>query len=353
MKITKLNNGTFRTQVYDQYGKRHRKIFLKRYEAEAYVKKIMSDKNDVRLIHAKIIKSRVTFEKAIKDFWTAKINLAPKTVVKYKAELDQIDNFRKSQGLEYVDEFERSHADTFKALLIDSGASPKTINSYLMRMKSLFIEQVNRDTIVRDPTSHLTSVPRIRKTMLQRDSEYYTEDEIRALFHQEIHPKYRRAFLGLYLTGMRFEELANLTYSYLDMKKRLIQVRSHDGFRTKTATSERDIPISDFLFETLNETVPGKPSDYVFHSKSGRKLSERTLLAVCKRVAKNAGITKVATLHKFRHTFSSLLSQMGIAYEVREYLLGHKPTGSLTGHYTKLTPYKYHHVVSLLDGIIK
>ncbi len=34
-------------------------------------------------------------------------------------------------------------------------------------------------------------------------------------------------------------------------------------------------------------------------------------------------------------------------------LLGHKPSGSLTGHYTKLNPSNYHGIVTLLDKNIK
>jgi integrase/recombinase XerD len=189
--------------------------------------------------------------------------------------------------------------------------------------------------------------------MLQRDTEYYTEQEVKAFFQQEVDPVYRKAFLGLYLTGMRFEELAHITYEYLDLEKRMIMVRSREDFRTKTTTSERDIPISDMLLSVLKESLHENTSEYVFPSKKGGKLSERTLLAECKRTAKKAGIKKTATLHKFRHTFSSLLSQLGVTYEIREYLLGHKPTGSLTSHYTKLNPGKFHQVVSILDAIIK
>ncbi|MHB1688084.1 MAG: tyrosine-type recombinase/integrase [Ignavibacteriaceae bacterium] len=351
--IKKLSNGNYRVQVYDQFGKRHRHTFNKKFESDAYLRKIESEKNDDRLVRAKLVKSRVLFDKAFADFWSTKIGLSQRTVQKYKAELEQINNFRISQNLEYVDQFERLHADTFKSMLVKSGAAPKTINSYLMRLKSIFREEVNRDSIIRDPTSHIVSVPRTRKTMLQREDEYYTGDEVKVIFSQQIDPAYRTALIGLYLTGMRFEELANLTWEGLDFVNRMIMVRSIGEFTTKTPTSERDIPMSDMLYSILEGSAGNSNSGYVFPSKSGSKLSERTLLTVCKRTANRAGIKKTATLHKFRHTFTSLLSQMGVAYEVREYLLGHKPTGSLTGHYTKLNPKKYHSIVGLLDKVLE
>ncbi len=351
--ITKLSNGKYRVQVYDQFGKRHRQTFVKKFEADAYLRKIESEKNDDRLVKVNLIKARVTFETALADFWSGKLNIAPRTVQKYKSELEQINNFRISQGLEYIDDFTRKHSDLFKSMLINSRASPKTINSYLMRLKSLFKEQINRDNLFRDPTSHIISVPRSRKTMLQREEEYFTSDEVKSFFSQRIDEVYRAALVGLYLTGMRFEELANLTWQGVDLKSRMIKIRSTGNFTTKTPTSERDIPISDLLYLILEGSDRTGNTGYVFRSKLGNKLSERTLLAVCKRTAKGAGIMKIATLHKFRHTFTSLLSQLGVAYEVREYLLGHKPTGSLTGHYTKLNPKMYHSVVGLLDKFLE
>ncbi|MGE5682600.1 MAG: tyrosine-type recombinase/integrase, partial [Bacillota bacterium] len=78
---------------------------------------------------------------------------------------------------------------------------------------------------------------------------------------------------------------------------------------------------------------------------------ERKMLSVVKEVAEKAGITKNATLHKWRHSFNSHLSQMGVDYSVRQYLMGHKPQ-TMTDHYTKVDPKKLHSEVSKLDALI-
>lgn len=351
--IKKLRNGHYQTQVYDRYGKRLRQTFSRRYEAEAYIRKIEGEKNDIKLARTKVISNRVSMQQAIDNFWQGKNNLAGKTIQKYEAIIKQINEFCSANKIDYIDQFERRHGDLYRSLLIKSGASAKTVNAYLMCLKNIFAEQINRDTIIRDPTSHLKGIPRPPKTLLQREEEYYSESEVQAFFKQSMHPAYRMAFLGLYLTGMRFEELASLTWEYVDLNSRLLKIRSRENFKTKTPTSERDIPLSDLLFQELNHIQHKNKEDCVFHSRQGTKLRERRTLEICKKVAAEAGISKTANLHKFRHTFSSLLSQYGVAYEVREYLLGHKPTGSLTGHYTKLNSNNYHGVVSLLDKNIK
>ena len=353
MKITKLPTGRYRIELYDEFGIRQRKTFDRKADAEAYAGKIESNKHQLRQINNNLIKARVTFEKAFSDYWQQKTGIRPKTKAKYTYELEQIDTFRKSKGLSYIDEFTREHADMFRQFLIETGAGPKTINSYLAQLKIIFSQQLKRDALVRDPTSHLNNIPSKRKSLLAREEDYYHEDEIRKYFKQDIEPEYRRAMVGLFLTGMRFEEMSSLKWERVDLKEKMIRLRTTDTFTTKTASGERDIPVSDKLYKILLHAKDNSASEYVFPSKPGKKLSERTLLTVCKRVATKAKISKTATLHKFRHTFSSLLSQFGIAYEVREYLLGHKPLGSLTAHYTKFDPAKLHSTVSILDQFVE
>jgi site-specific recombinase XerD len=47
------------------------------------------------------------------------------------------------------------------------------------------------------------------------------------------------------------------------------------------------------------------------------------LLEICRKVAEDAGITTRAFLHKFRHTYATLLIQRGTPIESIKELLGH------------------------------
>ena len=353
MKITRLKTGRYRVQIYDEFGVRRRHSFAKKGDAEAYLAKVVKAKRDKELLRHKLAKRRIPFEQVIADYWSNKTLLSLKTRQKYQCELRFVEDFIQHYKVTYLDEFKREHADLFRDVLIANSASPKTVNSYIARLKALLNEQVDRDNLVKSPASHLKNVPLKRKTLLEKEGEYYTEDEVRVFFLQKMSEEDKNAFLGLYLTGMRFEELSSLTWERIDFKDRMIKIRTTGEFTTKTPSSERDIPIANMLLDILTDQKQKEVSDYVFPSLEGKKISERTLLSVCKKVAKDAGIKKNAKLHSFRHTFSSLLSQAGIAFEVREYLLGHKPAGSLTWHYTKQNPVKFHYVVGILEDVIK
>ncbi|HVO73326.1 MAG TPA: tyrosine-type recombinase/integrase [Ignavibacteriaceae bacterium] len=81
--------------------------------------------------------------------------------------------------------------------------------------------------------------------------DYYTEAELKLFFAQEMPEQYRNAFIGFLFTGVRFGELANLTWADVDFEKRLIYIRPKENFKTKTYNSERSIPMNKVLHELL------------------------------------------------------------------------------------------------------
>lgn len=163
--------------------------------------------------------------------------------------------------------------------------------------------------------------------------------------------EYFNVFKAFLLTGMRFEELASLRCMDVDLESMIINVRNYEGFTAKTANAVREIPMSDELFNIISALVRGKrESDYVFTSPNGGKLRERTLLEVCKKVAINAGITSRAFIHKFRHTFATMLVQSDIPLETTKELLGHSSIVETEIYAHNKTTHR-HHQVRILDQL--
>lgn len=349
-KITKLKSGKYRIQVYDEYGKRYRNVFQDKASAKAFITKIEMNKYKSKLVKLNLIEPDYSFETAIAEFVESKQGLRKKSIQKYNGVVNELNNFLNTQRIKNLNEFNRNYADLFRRKLVESGASPKTINFYLSTVKSIFNDQVNKDKLAKNPFSHIKRVRAKVKTLKDRENEYYTSDELVQFFNKAKRTVYYYPFVGLYLTGCRFEELSTLQWKSVDFENRVIKIRCDEQFTTKTISSERDIPISNYLHKVLIELRKISKSNYVFSSIKNEKLSERTLLARCKVIAKAAGISKNTTLHKFRHTFSSLLAQKKVNLEIRQYLLGHKPQ-NMTSHYTKLDVGKFHNEVNLLDDV--
>lgn len=350
MAIRTLSNGKYRVDVLDKNGLRIRKNFDKLIEAKALSAKIEKEKTEERLVNNKLIRRKICFEEAIAEAKKSKSKLAPKSFAKYKSVYYSFEKFVQSKGLVNLSDFTTDHADDFRNILINSGAAPKTINFYLLTVKAIFNEYVARDILVKSPFNHVKLEPKIEKSLLEKEDEYYSKEDIKNFFKQSMSDEHRHYFLGLFFTGMRCEELHSLRWERIDWENKLIQVRKDLLFTPKTNSSERDIPMSEKLHKLLKEMKSTSVSEYVF-TFGNKKVSERKALTICKAIAERSGIKKNATLHKWRHSFTSHLAQMKVDYAVREYLMGHKPQ-SMTDHYTKLDPKTLHSDVNKLDALI-
>lgn len=349
--IKKLPNGKYKISVHNKYGKRIRIVFEKQSEAQAYINRIEVEKSDMKLIRLGLKQERMSIQDAITEFLKTKIDLRLRSYSKYEHTLEQFQIFCGRNKIGYVDEFQNGYSDKFKELLVVSKAAPKTINAYLMTVKALFDYQVKKERISKNPFYHVEFVKQKRKTLLERENDYYTEDELKALFELQLPTHIRNAFAAFFLTGCRFSELANLKWDNIDLCNNIIMIRSTEEFTTKTYSSERDIPITNVLYRIIMEIKQKTESEYVFTTKYNQKLRERRLLEECKVYCAQAGIKKNATLHKFRHSFASHILSLGLEYEERQYLLGHKPR-SMTEHYTKVDSSKLREKLCGLDLII-
>ncbi len=348
--IRQINNGKYQCDVRDHLGKRIRIVFSSYQDAKDYVTVIENQKLEHRRINLGLSTSRATINDSIAEFIKTKQGLRSKSLKKYYRSFHQLKEYCKDIGLIYTNEFTRDHADQFWGGLTEINSSPKTNNFKLMAVKSLFTYEVNHERILVNPFSHIKALKQKSKSQTEREEEYYTEEEINAFLNVEMKSEDRNVFEASLLTGLRISELQSLKWeTSIDLNTKMIKVRNYEGYETKTSNSERDIPMTDNVYNMLSGIK--KAEGYVFTTDNGDRVSERTLLTVCKRIAEEAGIKKNATLHKWRHTFATHAANTEITYEERQYLLGHSPA-SQTDRYTKVDPKKLHQKLSELDKLI-
>lgn len=358
-KIKKLKNGKYRVQIYDENGIRKRPTFDRKPEAEAFIMKIEAPKTEKRMLRKKVRKSRTVLTKALLDFEATKNDLRAKSKTKYAFVIDQFKSFCEGENITYLDEFTPEHGNLLynelKKERLDTRSGKekvlkpkaKTVNFFLQTVKAFFKDEIIKGHLDKSPVDHIKNLKADEKR-----PDFYTQEEINKFFKQEMPDYLRNSFLGFLHTGMRFEELANLTWNDVDLSKKLLHVRPKGTFKTKTFNSQRSIPMNKTLQELLKVLCTKKQSDYVFCSSEGSKLRERRLLDQCKKIAKAAGITSRVYIHKFRHTFASHLVQKGVRIEVIQKLLGHASIQD-TMIYAHLKPEQLHSEVSVLDDLVK
>jgi len=352
MAVRKTKYGTYTVDTYDINNKKISKTFKLKSDASAFETKIKNEKRELKLVKSYLKNREILFTQALNEFMNTKINLRSKTVGKYTFIIKQFQAFVDSEELEYVSEFTPDHATrlfielTKEKTIPGSNRKPKTVNGFLTVIKAFFNEEVLKDHIIKNPMRHINNL-KVEKSK----PEYYSEEELKLFFDQEMDAAYRLAFRGLLYTGMRIDELANIHWSDVDLEKRLIRVIRKPGFNPKTSNSERAIPIAQPLYDDLVKEKKKKKSDtYVFTSVKGGQVRERTLLAVCKRIATAAGITSRAFLHKFRHTFATHLVRNRVPLERVQKLLGHSSIIE-TLIYAHLIPDDMHDDVSVLNKL--
>ncbi len=359
MAIKQKKNGNYLVNTRDQDGTRLKRTFRTKREAEAFDSSIKLQKYENQLVRNGVKSARYLFTQAIKDYLLAKSDLRPASYRKYSFVLLELQKFAQAIGLKYIDEFTPDHATLLYNELIKeketirgkqkikARAKPKTVNFFLVAVKAFFQQEYIKEHIKRNPMLHIRNL-KVEK----RKPEFYTKEELKLFFAQPMDESYRLAFMGLLFTGMRFAELANITWEDVDFGNRLLLVRPKENFKTKTSNSERAIPINNILYELIAFDYPNRLSDkYVFTSPQGNQLRERRMLVVCKTIALKAGITSNSYLHKFRHTYATMLIQTGVPIQNIKELLGHWSVIE-TERYAHNNSDYLHHDIARLDNLL-
>lgn len=128
-----------------------------------------------------------------------------------------------------------------------------------------------------------------------------------------------------YSTGIRLEEMANLTIYDCDLQGGFLRVN-----KGKFA-KDRVIPLGKhavrFLKEYITHVRPhytkNKPVRTLFVNREGLPLSKTMIQILVKSYAREAGIKKKVTPHVFRHSFATSLVKNGADITAVQKMLGH------------------------------
>lgn len=144
----------------------------------------------------------------------------------------------------------------------------------------------------------------------------------------------------LYSCGLRKSELISLTIDALDLDASRVAVWGGKGEK------DRVVPIGKMAVSLLRQYLalarpglvgPSSPSNVVFLSMRGRRLSKNTLFCLVEKYARNASMGDSGiTPHIFRHAFATHLIQNGARLRHVQEMLGHAQISS-TQIYVHLT----------------
>jgi len=174
---------------------------------------------------------------------------------------------------------------------------------------------------------------------------YLTIDEVRTLEKTAYSslPVIRSAFLFACYTGLRFSDVAGLTWGRL-------QKDNNGGmfinYVQKKTGKQEYLPIPKRTVEFLPERDGAKDDEKVFRLPSGGYVNLHL-----KHWAELAGIKKKVTFHVGRHTYATSLLSMGAQIEVISKNLGHSEIKTTQAHYAAIENKLQRAAVNLFDKL--
>jgi integrase/recombinase XerC len=176
-----------------------------------------------------------------------------------------------------------------------------------------FLEGIGE--IEKSPTNGVETPKREKNTRQVLRSDEYTK----MLSLAGANPR-DYAILQVFLqTGIRVSELANLRREDIDFIKPAITVRGKGSVEREIALEKKGVHALKSYLAVRVDSV----SKRVFLNYQGDPISERGVRKLVVKYRKEAGITKKASCHTFRHTFATCKAEKGVpAYQLQQWL-GH------------------------------
>ncbi len=329
---------SYQIDYFDPTGKRVRKSFRKRKDAEAELGKRVSLIAEGRYLDVK------------KDFKTTLGELIDKYIENYRHQSSFeigkkyfIEDIREHFGtdtllsnIRYLSlETYRNH---LKQKLTRYGTirSDASVNRVIACLSHLFSKSTEWEMVEQNPFSRGKSL--IIKENNQR-TRFLTEDEVTKLLDEC--PKYLRNIVECALnTGMRKGEILPLKWD---------QIRNGFIYLRETKTKEsRQIPINNDLEAVFKQIRKEQHlrSDHIFLHE-GKPM--KTIRVAFKNALRRSGIMDFS-FHDLRHTFASQVIMKGGSLKDVQELLGHK-TMAMTLRYAHLTQEHKKAAVNLLNGL--
>lgn len=181
--------------------------------------------------------------------------------------------------------------------------------SYFNKLKACLNQAFEEGLIDRNPCKGIEAFGQEEGTRM-----YLTLEEVKRLVDTECdYPQIKAAFLFSCLTGLRRNDIVRLSWGDVHKQGDFTRII----FRQKKTSGQEYLDITEEVALLMGER--GKPEDKVFPSIHSPSCTNNTIKLWCVR----AGIEKDITFHCGRHTFATMMLDIGTDIYTVSKLLGH------------------------------
>jgi len=233
---------------------------------------------------------------------------SPDTVEDYIARVRRFqDHFDKTAEQMREDEImEYQHY-----LITEKKLATASVNTYNSAIR--FVYSVTLDIVL-----NLRKIPRLKQ--IREIPILPSKEELGYLFYLAGLDNLRdkALFMTIYGAGLRISEAAKLKVSDIESESGRILIRKGKGGRDRYAILPKKA--LDALREYWKQS---QPSEWLFVTKKGNRMEEKSIQDAWKKYVKRSGFTKHITVHTLRHCFATHLLNEGNNVFAIKRLLGH------------------------------
>jgi len=237
--------------------------------------------------------------------------LSPKTVESYLGRLKLFLKYFNDRPIEEMNEIEIRE---YLLYLLDSGHSAGSVNVCNSALRFIFGAVLGRN---------------LNYQLIHRRREHrefpalMSKKELAHFFSSMDNLRDRAMFETVYGAGLRLSEITHLRVQDIDSEQMRIFVHHGKGGKDRyTLLSQRNLEV---LREYWREYRPNHPEGYLFYPRKQRQkvLTPRSVANAFRNCCKNAGLPDTYTVHTLRHCFATHLLESGAEVCQIKELLGH------------------------------
>ncbi len=249
--------------------------------------------------------------------------LAENTVLAYSRDMRR---FTEWLGQRSITRLTIAELSDFVGFLASQNLAPTSIARHVVAVKMFFRYLQLEGVLVDNKVELLGSQKlwqRVPSVMSPREVERFLHGPKRI----EVYYYRDRALLEmLYATGCRASEVSNLCLRDLHLKERFCKCHGKGG-------KQRMVPLGDGAIETVSaylekqrprlESVRSNETDWLFLSRSGRRLRREAIWELVKKYALITDVSVSISPHTLRHSFATHLLAGGADLRQVQEMLGH------------------------------
>lgn len=250
--------------------------------------------------------------------------LSPHTVAAYGRDLSKLVAFAEKQGATELAQLDLGLVSAWLGSLSRGGLGPRSSARHLSAARGLMKFLVREGELGDDPT-RLAPRPRIGRRL----PRVLDEDAMVRLIETPDTSKLRglrdRAMLSVaYAAGLRVSELVGLTLADVDLRRGIVSPLGKGSKRRLVPLGEVALAhLEAYLLARSGAKEKGPPSNVLFRSPRGGKLTRQGFWKIVGQHARTAGLRAGVHPHQLRHSFATHLLSGGADLRSVQTLLGH------------------------------